>query len=433
MVHLYARQPVNVKRLDFSRLLDGENAYANNRTIRLDYKDTKERERFEGNFTANALSRSISGSAATWKLTNYKTGKLKFVFTEMDLSAAAVLAAAKTKSLKDDHALIHKLLSGNDSLTGSPFDDVLYGYGGDDTLRGGAGKDRLDGGDGNHDRVSYENGSTPVQVALDGGDWTGVTQDGIATDRIRNVEGVIGGRAGDTLTGDKKPNRLIGNDGDDTLTGAAGRDSLQGGDGNDSLVGGRGDDDIQGDVGADVLSGGRGNDDLNGGKGNDILIGAKGDDTLIGGRGSDFMDGGKGSDSIKGGNGDDIIVGGAGTDLVNGGKGADTFRFLAVTESTNKHPDVVSGFKHKLDKIDLSAIDAITSVADGVDDAFIRDARGNAGSAVAEGHIGWYRVDRPGTADDHTYIRINNDADAAIDMTIELEGALRLGAIDFIL
>ena len=120
--------------------------------------------------------------------------------------------------------------------------------------------------------------------------------------------------------------------------------------------------------------------------------------------------------------------------MLFGGAGADTFEFVAVTDSTKKAigRDVIGDFVHETDKIDLSAIDAITSIAGG-DDAFVRDKKGNAHTKVKEGHIGWYTVDKPGTARDHTYIRINNDGDKAIDLTIELDGVHKLSAVDFIL
>lgn len=470
MAKFDANASINMTKMDFDRLLDGKNAYANNKTIRVDYRDTKERERFEGNFSANAFNKTISGTATSWRLTNYKTNKLVFKFSSIKLSASAVLAAAKTKSVKDDRKLFEKMLGGKDTLIGSQFDDALFGYGGDDVLRGGGGRDRLDGGDGRHDRASYENSSTAVQVTLNGKEWAYVTQGGLTQDRIRNIEDVTGGHTHDKLTGDKNDNRLYGNGGNDTLDGGRGHDLLDGGTGNDLLIGGKGNDTLLGGRGDDVLNGGGGNDKLDGGDGNDTLSGSAGNDKLLGGKGNDLLDGGGGDDkldgglgndqlrggvgndkllggkgndlllggagrdSLDGGNGPDTLVGNAGADVLTGGKHADVFRFLAVGDSTNKAAgrDVITDFTHKLDKIDLSAIDAITSIVGG-NDAFIRDAKGTAHTAVAEGHIGWYTVNKSGTANDHTYIRINNDADAAIDMTIELKGLVKLTTIDFIL
>lgn len=415
MAEFRAGQPTNVTKLNFGKLFEGTNAYANNKTIRVDYKDTKERERFEGKFSSNVFSQSISGNATSWKLSHKKTGDLTFKFTGIKLSASAVLAAAKTKSKKDDRKLVEKMLAGNDLFIGSQFNDVLYGYDGNDTLRGGSGNDKLDGGSGDHDRASYENSSQAIQATLNRGEWADVLQGGVAQDRIRNVEDLAGGSGNDILTGDKKANKLLGNGGDDVLTGAGGNDTLNGGSGNDLLNGGKGDDKLEGGGGNDTLKGGNGNDSLKGGNGNDSL------------------EGGSGNDNLKGGPGSDTLTGNSGQDTLNGGSEADTFRFVAVSDSANNKPDFITDFKRaQFDKIDLSAIDAITSVAGG-DDTFVLDGKGTANTAVIEGHIGWYKVNKSGTANDRTFIRINNDADAAIDSTIEIKGAINLAAADFIL
>ena len=77
---------------------------------------------------------------------------------------------------------------------------------------------------------------------------------------------------------------------------------------------------------------------------------------------------------------------------------------------------------------------ASSSATPGVDEAFVLDKhKGTATSAVAEGHIGWYVVDAAGTANDRTFIRVNYNADATIEMTIELQGAMKLTNVDFIL
>ena len=77
----------------------------------------------------------------------------------------------------------------------------------------------------------------------------------------------------------------------------------------------------------------------------------------------------------------------------------------------------------------VSSSDAGTSG----NDLFVLLARGTATSAVGTGKIGWYQEDLSGTANDRTILRINNDADAAIDMTIEIKGLVTFTAADFVL
>jgi hypothetical protein len=69
----------------------------------------------------------------------------------------------------------------------------------------------------------------------------------------------------------------------------------------------------------------------------------------------------------------------------------------------------------------------------GIDDAFTWDGKGTVKTKHAEGHFGYYQVNAKGTANDHTYIVVNNDSDKAPEMTIELQGLVKLGPIDFIL
>ena len=155
--------------------------------------------------------------------------------------------------------------------------DVISGGGGADELEGGAGRDRLEGAAG--DFLSYAGSGSRVTVDLsDTDDVTlnatdaalfGVTADPATVSGVIKVSGgdasgdiatgfdhVIGGRSGDTLTGNDQANELRGMGGNDALTGGAGADMLKGGDGNDTLKGDDGDDMLDGGPGADKLDGG---------------------------------------------------------------------------------------------------------------------------------------------------------------------------------
>lgn len=153
------------------------------------------------------------------------------------------------------------------ALTGTNFDDVIFGREGDDTIDGGIGNDYLDGNADNDE--------------------------------------------------------LIGGIGDDTLRGGLGDDSLSGGSGQDSLLGFGGVDTLEGGEGDDYLRGGGDNDIVTGGLGNDTVIGGEDDDTVSGilGEPGDFptsdLDG---ADTLQGWGGSDTII------LGNGDQGYGEFQ-----------------------------------------------------------------------------------------------------------
>jgi Ca2+-binding RTX toxin-like protein len=220
---------------------------------------------------------------------------------------------------------------GNDVLAGGEGADLLSGEAGDDTLEGGTGIDLLAGGPG-ADRLSggtgvifpfpffeeefedleldiavYDRRVAPVSVDLDGAADDGEPGEGdnVGTD----VEGVVGGRGGDTLIGDARENLLIGQGGGDRLVGGGGLDFLEGGDDADVVSGG----------GArDELTGGRGRDEVRGGAGRDQLDGGGGRDRVFGQRGSDFI---FALDRRR-----DLVHGGAGRDCAFFDRGRDVVR-----------------------------------------------------------------------------------------------------------
>ena len=98
-------------------------------------------------------------------------------------------------------------------------------------------------------------------------------------------------------------------------------------------------------------------------------IGGAGNDTLIAGSAGSTLSGSGGSDTLIGGAGSDRLIGGSGVDTLTGGGGSDTFVFAfgASSAAAGQH-DRVTDFASGIDRIDLSAIDAIAS--SGVLDVF---------------------------------------------------------------
>jgi Ca2+-binding RTX toxin-like protein len=239
-------------------------------------------------------------------------------------------------------------LDGNDTVCLGTGDDLFDGGAGDDTMVADAAPDGADtfvGDSGFPDTVTYAARTTPVTVTLDGSanDGAAGERDNIGSDVAQIIGGsggdvidasagkvqttVFGGPGNDTLTtnfnavggaGDDTlklvnsgSGSLFGNDGDDMLFGGPVRDNLGGGNGNDRIFAGGGEDEVFGGPGDDFLVGDAGNDDLFGEAGNDELIGGLGNDTVDGGDGNDV------SDSLVSQDGADFFFGGAGTDTAN--------------------------------------------------------------------------------------------------------------------
>jgi len=100
------------------------------------------------------------------------------------------------------------------------------------------GNDYFDGG-GGVDTIVFKGQIVPVWVDLLQGRAVG---EGIGSDRLVNLENIVGGAGSDRLHGDTIDNLIQGLDGDDEIAGREGNDTLEGGPGDDVLVGGTGND-----------------------------------------------------------------------------------------------------------------------------------------------------------------------------------------------
>jgi Ca2+-binding RTX toxin-like protein len=272
----------------------------------------------------------------------------------------------------------------------------------------------------------------------------------------------------DNLIGAERGDNMVGFAGNDTLTGLGGEDTLFGGDGNDTLRGGDGGDVLDGGAGSDILDGGTGgfgvdtadyrsfsngvNVNLvtgkaNDGSGTDTLIsiedvqgtdfgdeiigdqasnflhGNGGADFISANGGNDIISGGAGNDRILGGSGADKISGGAGADTLTGGSEADTFQFLFLSEvGVGAGRDVIKDFEKGLDKINVSTLDADTSVSGNQAFSFVAS---NAFSD--EGQI------RATPLNGGALVQFNTSGTSGAEFEIFLEDPVQLSAVDFIL
>ncbi len=260
-------------------------------------------------------------------------------------------------------------------LTGAGNDTIITGGGADLTTVAG-GVDTVNSGDGNDLlTVNYANSTTDVTGSMSSGSFA------------IGYSGVVADVAGNSVT--------FQNTESFNITTGSGNDTITTGDRNDTITGGAG---------------------------NDILSGGGGSDTIRGNQGSDIIHGGAGNDVLFGGQGADHIFGDQGSDVMTGGENNDTFVFDSLTASFNGAPDLITDFSPG-DRIDLSAIDADTSV--GGDQAFhVGGGGGHAGDIVATYDAG----------NDRTVLSLYVDNNGSVDSTIWLTGNhVGIAAGDFIL
>jgi Ca2+-binding RTX toxin-like protein len=180
---------------------------------------------------------------------------------------------------------------------------------------------------------------------------------------------------------------------------------------------------LNGNSAANILTGGPEPDTISGNGGADTLNGLGGADTLFGGAGND---------TLLGGNGDDRLSGDAGFDSMTGGAGRDVFVFnAAIAEigsgTTAGTRDLIADFTRGEDIIDLSAIDANTTVSG--NQAFVLLAAGAAFTAA-----GQLRVATQVTGGmTHTILEGNVNSNLGVDFRIDLLGAIPLTSADLIL
>ncbi|MFK4624010.1 Ca2+-binding RTX toxin-like protein [Bradyrhizobium diazoefficiens] len=145
--------------------------------------------------------------------------------------------------------------------------------------------------------------------------------------------------------------------------------------------------------------------------------------TLTGSGEEDFLYGKGGNDNLQGLGGNDYLDGGSGKDTMNGGAGADRFVFSAFADSTIANFDIVQGFVHGIDMIDIAGIDANASKKG--DQAFV--FAGQNSSAIANSAT-WYE------SGGNTFVQADVNGNTTADLLIQLTGTnLGLSASDFLL
>ena len=239
----------------------------------------------------------------------FDAGETDGVYVNLGLGVAHSLNGAP----EDDLANIGiDTFTGVNAIAGSRFDDVLIGSNSAraETFDGGQGNDYIDGGGGAHDRYQIETPPFGITVDISSpvGFMTLVSDEGIETDTLVNIEEISATEFDDDITLSNVDNVAIGENG------------------------------------------------------NDIIRGLAGNDTLIGDQGHGFFETTPGNDTL---------IGGLGKDTMTGNEGADTFVFESTLETgkTRSTRDVITDFTRGEDMVDLATIDA--NVLVNGDQAFI--------------------------------------------------------------
>ncbi|MBZ6076295.1 calcium-binding protein [Microvirga puerhi] len=357
--------------------------------------------------------------------------------------------------------------SGNNSLWGLLGNDKLLGKGGNDILHGGDGNDYLDGGFGYDTMIGGRGNDTYIlNSSLDVvhenvGEGIDTIQISSSFELAPNFENLV-------LTGTGSFSGL-GNSASNVITGNSGNNVLDGMNGNDFLYGGAGQDTLYGGPGSDYLDGGNGSDLMIGGTGNDVYVvnssadivqelAGEGTDTIQGwisialtsytnvenvtlmGRAAlnasgtseaNVLIGNDGSNILDGGMGDDLIVGGGGRDVLIGSGGNDRFVYRSLSDSGPSFStrDIITTFEHG-DKIDLSAIDANSSLAGNQAFKFVTHFSGHAGELMA------VKTGPEGTATPGYLVYADVNGDKNPDFSIQVYGTSnfdKLFAWDFVL
>ncbi|WGM41167.1 calcium-binding protein [Caulobacter sp. NIBR1757] len=337
------------------------------------------------------------------------------------------------------------LIGGDDAdvLDGGAGDDVINGGGGNDSLIGGTGKDTLRGGLGN-DVYSVDNSLDQVfELAGEGEDVVNASASFVLGDNIEVLNLI--GTAAINGTGGASNNRIYGNAASNTLDGGLGDDIMVGGAGSDTYVvdsakdvvtelAGEGTDTVRASLsyvlGANlenlILTGtaanGTGNAEANsitGTEGANLLLGLDGNDKLVGAGGEDRLVGGAGSDNLSGGTGNDILEGGSGNNVMSGGTGSDVFKIgqdsvrLSGSSALALQTDQILDFSQSAgDRIDLTAIDADSTVAGDQAFTFVSTFGFHAGEATLIYDAGV----------NQTILRLDIDGDGKADYQLRLDG-----------
>lgn len=161
---VYSGFSVEMDNLNLSALLSGDPTVATKKKYVLDFGDGDKIEFRGSDFKYDKKDVPTGGEVHSF--TAFSDGKKAFTFEDFEMSAKTFVKAANTNTHQDDLALLAKLLSKNDTISGNAQDDVLIGGAGKDSIYGGGDADTLTGGLG-ADKFIYRAASDSTLAAMD--------------------------------------------------------------------------------------------------------------------------------------------------------------------------------------------------------------------------------------------------------------------------
>lgn len=141
-----ANVAVDMRNIDFSNFFYGTATKATSSEFVLSYGGGY-RDEFKGHGFQYA-GNGVPNGGRVETFTEYRHSKTLFSIDDLDVVVKALVKAASTDTLKDDANLIIRAMIGNDNISGSGGNDLLYGGSGADHINGRAGNDRILSGPG---------------------------------------------------------------------------------------------------------------------------------------------------------------------------------------------------------------------------------------------------------------------------------------------
>jgi Ca2+-binding RTX toxin-like protein len=194
--------------------------------------------------------------------------------------------------------------NGNETINGTPNNDLILAKNGNDTVNGNGGDDCIDAGEGN-DKVTTLDGSDVIYAG--GGNNT-----------------VNSGGGNNAVSSGNGNDEITTGTGDDVINAGGGNNKVQAGAGTNSVTTANGNDEVTTSSGNDTIDAGGGNNKVNAGDGTNSVTTGNGNDEVTTGAGDDTISAGGGNNKVNAGGGMDNVTTANGNDNVDCGDGVDT-------------------------------------------------------------------------------------------------------------